>query len=694
MKSQNTAAGSAIDWRRIRAAAWLAVAPLLVGFLLYASGLGQFLALRSLDIYNASIAKKAPPSNIVIVGYTDEDLEKYTLDVIENDETKAKVLSAVLAANPEIVSLNIQSEPKRPPGTKALRDILARDMRVFAVEGVRYQTGPVMRAEIPELAAGQRGHSGAVSLDPDGISRRFLYNWVPPPQKTSQRRPISLHYAVVERYLANRGQSARLQNNSDGSISINGKPHAPTRSHMGEYTSDNIGTGFLIPTANFADTDLISYSEILSGQFDPARLRGKIVLIGAINADLERTFAMPFQWSMFSRGYEVSFNVDLAAHNIAALLAAVNADWPVLHSMPGWFKWPWLVAWIFMLCWLLVPIARPWQWLAIGIGMSGALVLVTYSAYRLGYWLPVAAPMLCIFAATAMTVVRIFRAESSMRDFVGVTQRILNRLPEPVFVKDSMGKLRLVNESFCHLAKALPKELLNRQLTEVFPHWESPAQTINALAPEAAQRERFVDRSGRSFELTIVNSRLPRPGRQDLVFGLIRNFTPVGSEHYAIASVETMVRKFDLAYFWAQNHHQSVLVELLEVQDHELLAEAYSASEVDKLMCAALDRLRRAFPGADALERGQAGRFWLVRRLDLIDDHQLSLQNAIDMAFAWPFDVAGEKVELQVCAFGKQAPKDGEQFSVLADKIIEAMQHEAASINSVLPAPMKLQSLK
>ena len=694
MNSQKSAAGSALDWRRIRAAAWLAVTPLLVGFLLYMSGLGQFLALRSLDIYNGTIAKKAPPSQIIIVGFTDKDLEKYTLDIIENDETKAKVLSAVLAANPEIVSLNIQSEPKRPPGTKALRDILASDKRVLAVEGARYQSGPVIRAEIPELAADQRGHNGGVSFDPDGISRRFLYAWQPSAKLLASRRPVSLHYAVVERYLANRRQSDRLQANLDGTLTINGKRHLPIQSYSGEYTSDNISTVFLLPTHNFADTDLITYDEILSGQFDVSRLAGKIVLIGAINADLERTFTMPFQWSLFSRGNEVSFNVDLAAHSISALMAAVNDDWPVLHALPGWFKWPWLVAWIFARCWMLVPIARPWQWLAVGMGMCSALVVVTYVAYRLGYWLPVATPMLCIFAATAMTVTRIFRAESSMRDFVGVTQRILNRLPEPVFVKDSMGKLRLVNESFCHLAKALPEELLNRQLTDVFPHWESPAQIINALAPEVAQRERFVDRSGRSFELTIVNSRLPRPGRQDLVFGLIRNFTPFGSEHYAIASVETMARRFDLAYFWAQNHHQSVLVELLEVQDHELLAEAYSASEVDKLMCAALDRLRRAFPGADALERGQAGRFWLVRRLDLIDDHQLSLQNAIDMAFAWPFDVAGEKVELQVSAFGKQAPKDGEQFSVLADKIIEAMAFEVASTSSVLPVPIKLQSVK
>ena len=694
MKLKNTSANSGVDWQRIRAAAWLSVAPLLVGFLLYMSGLGQFLALRSLDIYNASIANRAPPSEIIIVGYTNKDLEKYSLDVIENDETKAKVLSAVLASNPEVVSLNLHSEPKRPPGTKALRDILASDKRVLAVEGVRFLSGPVMRAEIPELAADQRGHNGGVSFDPDGISRRFLYNWQPQPQHPTNRRPISLHYAVVERYLANRGQSARLQSNPDGTLTINGKRHLPIYSHSGEYTSDNIATVFLLPTRHFADTDLITYDEILSGKFDAKRLAGKIVLIGAINADLERTFTMPFQWSLFSRGHEVSFNVDLAAHSIAALLAAVNEDWPVLHALPGWFKWPWLIAWIFVLCWLLVPIARPWQWLAVGAGMSGALIVCTYVAYRFGYWLPVAAPVLCIFAATAMTVVRIFRTESSMRDFVGVTQRILNRLPEPVFVKDSLGKLRLVNESFCHLAKALPRELLNKQLTEVFPHWESPAQMLNALTPEAAQRERFVDRAGRSFELTIVNSRLPRPGRQDLVFGLIRSFNPIGQEHYAIASVETLERRFELAYFWALNHHQSVLVELLEVQDHELLSEAYSASEVDKLMCATLDRLRRAFPGADAIERGQAGRFWLIRRLDLIDDHQVSLQNAIDMAFAWPFDVAGEKVDLQVSAFGKQAPRDGDQFAVLADKIIEALAHEAEASAANLPVPVKLHLVR
>jgi len=533
-----------------------------------------------------------------------------------------------------------------------------------------------------------------VSQDPDGVSRRFLYSWTSPPQAKSTRRQVSLHYAVVERYLANRGQSERLQFNPDGALLINGKRQLPIRNYAGEYSSDNMGIGFLIPTHNFADSDLISYEEILSGQFDPKRLAGKIVLIGAINADLERTFTMPFQWSMFSRGYEISYNVDLAAHSIAALLAAVNDDWPLLHALPSWFKWPWLMAWIFVLCWLLVPIARPWQWLAVGAGMSGALIVITYVAYRFGYWLPVATPMLCIFAATAMTVVRIFRTESSMRDFVSVTQRILNRLPEPVFVKDSMGKLRLVNESFCHLAKSLPNELINQQLTAVFPHWESPALSGNALAPEAAQRERFVDRAGRSFELSIVNSRLPRPGRQDLVFGLIRSFNPIGQEHYAIASVETLARRFELAYFWAQNHHQSVSVELLEVTDHELLAEAYSASEVDKLTCAALDRLRRAFPGADAIERGQAGRFWLIRRLDLIDDHQVSLQNAIDMAFAWPFDVAGEKVDLQVSAFGKQAPRDGDQFAVLADKIIDALAHDSTESAAGISAPVKLHLVR
>jgi predicted signal transduction protein with EAL and GGDEF domain len=111
-------------------------------------------------------------------------------------------------------------------------------------------------------------------------------------------------------------------------------------------------------------------------------------------------------------------------------------------------------------------------------------------------------------------------------------------------------------------------------------------------------------------------------------------------------------------------------VQRIDIEDFDLLHEAYAPEHVEKLLKQVHERLRRAFVGADAIERSfTPGQFWLMRKLEFSEDTTSQTRHALDLAFNWPFDVAGEKVELTALCASASAPIDANDFAGLSAHI-------------------------
>jgi CHASE2 domain-containing sensor protein/GGDEF domain-containing protein len=670
-----------LDRLRLIAAFRAIVLPLLVITTLFAFGLMESLSLKVLDLYGQMFATRRPAEQMLIVAYDRFDVRRFGGKVVQSDGMTQSVLTRVLAGKPKAVGLTRVANFDAPDSAglialvKANPNVLLMDRREVTALKVAAEAPPA--EELRTQSATQ-----IIQTDVDRIVRRQVLAWPlldPETEKPTGANENGFCFTLAQLAL---GPHSPLSLDANNVLLVNGKAQAALTSGSGDYAQSLGMPATLILPKHASDMDLVTYQELLAPEFDLQRLAGKVILLGSV-VDSSQAFQLSFQ--SLKTAYDTSFFVDIMAHQVSNLLDVADGHWPVMRAPSAFVGYLWGLAWLVLCAWILVPTARPLQWLSIGAGTLGALIGITLLAFYLGWWLPVFAPATGIVLVTIAAISNVFRTESSLKAFADVTQRALNRLPEPVFVKDSLGRIRMVNESFCRLAGMLPKTIIGEALTKVLPYWRTEAllsypgdyntgnrhpneptdAELNSTPPEL-----FTDAFGRKFELNLITSRLPRAGRQDLVFGLVRTFHAIGDEHDLPANTEALEKRFEQLAFWASKHGLNALVQLISIEDFELLQEAYLPEQVEKLLKHVHERLRRAFSGADALERAtQAGHFWLMRKLEFSEDTASQTRHALDLAFNWPFEIAGEKVELTALCAGASAPIDAEDFAGLARHI-------------------------
>jgi PAS domain S-box-containing protein len=669
-----------LDRRRfvaaLRASAW----PFFVIAALHGFGYLEVVSLKFLDVYGRLFAQHTPAPEVVVVAFDRGDLKRFGSDSVRGDQMTRQVLEKLLAADVAAVGIGIAPNFKQPDSPALIATIKAHPARVVVMDTREVLALGLSSAvePLPELAA--QSATLSVHVDVDRVARRQIIAWRAIDSRTGKdtgRFDTSFCFQLAQRALSAAGGASPLGINAQGLLTKNGVAQQDLGPGLGDYLYSSKPNIPMILPRHSTDLELVTYSELLSADFSPARVAGKVVVMGTV-ADGSQSFQLSFQSLMGA--YDTSFFADILGQQTATLLEfARSSDWPAMRALPHGFGYVWVAFWLLLTAWLLVPSARPHQWLVIGLGSGGALVLITLVAFRFGLWLPVFAPLLGIAGITVMMVSSVFRAESSLVAFADITQRALNRLPEPVFVKDSLGRIRMVNESFCRLAGLLPAALNGKLLHEVLPNWRIAKLLAHkgdystgkhALDGDTTGAEQFTDAYGRQFELNLITSRLPRAGRQDLLFGLVRAFHAVGEGHDAPATSAQLQLRFTQLDFWARSHGLNALVQRIDIEDFDLLHEAYAPEHVEKLLKQVHERLRRAFVGADAIERSfTPGQFWLMRKLEFSEDTTSQTRHALDLAFNWPFDVAGEKVELTALCASASAPIDANDFAGLSAHI-------------------------
>jgi CHASE2 domain-containing sensor protein len=693
---------------RLRAALKTTFWPCAALLALQALGVFQDSGLRVFDLLNALSATREPPKDVVVVAYDAEDVSRYSLAGLQQDATTEKVLRRVLAANAAVIGLHVYTDTAREPGSASLQELILRTANVVALDGraIPSLRLPEVHAPNPTLLAQGRTGTAVITVDSDRIVRRTKFSW---PDRAGDRsgppklvQAPTLAVLLVQKYL---GSANPLQVDNAGGLRVGGKTYQPVGDWQGDYRGPNSAgaKSTLLATRSFQDADAISYSEVLDPNTDLSRLAGKVVLIGALNQDGENTFQLPFQWRFFSGVNEISYRVDITAHQVDNLIAVARDGWPVFRAWPFWLGALWSVAWAVLCAYFMVPTRGLREWLVVAGTLSIGIVISAIVAFHFGLAIPVVTPLLGIFVITLMTMSYVFRAEGALRDFVEVTRRVLNQLPEPIFVRDSLGNIRLVNESFCRLADALPEQLLGKSLRDVLPNWRSTKlepslspifQTGGMINQGSALKEppigqnknisdeHFVDTVGRAYTLQMLSASLSRPGRQDLVVGLVRSFSAVGSDHGKPCGDSALLRSYTHCNYWAQKHGQETLAQLLEVEDYALLCEAYTAAAAAALLPQICERIRRAMPEAYHVALDiRDGYFWVFRAIHVGDHAYAQSQTALTQAFGYNFIIGGESVELKARCVSASAPLDGQSFAQLQSHLWRQLE-----LDDTLPA--------
>ena len=176
---------------------------------------------------------------------------------------------------------------------------------------------------------------------------------------------------------------------------VTGRPVARSRFDGGRAWIDYRGGPQTIRTLHFSD--------VVRGHFDPAAVRGKVVVIGATTPSLQDVHATPMSSSRLMPGPEIQ----------------ADAIWTVLHGVPLRGAPGWLAVVLIALLAALAPVARllvrPLA--AVGIAVAGlvAFAVAAQLLFDAGTIVSVVPPVVALLAGTVGMVGASYLGESRER---------------------------------------------------------------------------------------------------------------------------------------------------------------------------------------------------------------------------------------------------------------------------------------
>jgi len=306
-----------------------------------------------------------------------------------SDEQVAELLSRVLAAGPRAIGLDVYRDQPRPPGTERLASLLAGAPNVIATMFVADQSGS--RVPPPAALAGtDRIGFADLPVDPDSLIRRGLLF-----RDDGKDTATSLALRTAVAYLARDGITPRPDPADPERLSLGRASYRPLESDDGGYARiDAGGYQYLLDYGRRGSRiPVVPIVDVLAGRADPALLRDRAVLIGAVAASTRDLFPAP-RGAALRLDRRVIYGVELQAAAVAQILRQAHGETRPTRVFGPLAEAGW-VAGLGVLGGIAGAIlAGPAVlFIAFVVGIA-AVAGMGAIALHAGWWLPVAAPML------------------------------------------------------------------------------------------------------------------------------------------------------------------------------------------------------------------------------------------------------------------------------------------------------------
>ncbi|MDB9524875.1 EAL domain-containing protein [Oscillatoria sp. CS-180] len=396
-------------------------------------------------------ADEGTDSRLVIIGITEADIQKYGHPL--SDQSVADILAGIQRHNPKVVGLDIYRKTFHPPGRQALEQQLAAN-NLIVITNVG--TDPTIDAVPPPSGIPwERIGFNDLSIDPDGVLRRGLLF-----VNASDKRYYSFALRATLAYLA--GQQANF-NYDDEALYISSQVIRRLETRSGGYEKlDSRGFQTLLRfRSRIAPADQISVDDVLKGNFDPAQLNGRIVLIGSVAPSLKDEFYTPYS---ANRDYRFTMSgVVVHAQIISQLLDIAEGRSAQYHFLPVGGELLWLIAWAVLTSVLTWRIRSPEVLLIASFAFVLSLFVIGWIFLAELVWLPIFEPLLGILVAGALVIAQksIYRSTyDSLTDLPGrevfllhIKRALNTQKANPVIVAFlDIDRFQIINKSLGHFA--------------------------------------------------------------------------------------------------------------------------------------------------------------------------------------------------------------------------------------------------
>lgn len=351
-----------------------------------------------LKVFDRMIQMRGNPDldpRILVVGVTEKDLQNFQKwplsgEIIDNLLTKLEEYQ------PRVIGLDIFRDLRVEPGHDKLLQHFQKSDRIISV----CKHSDSINSPIPPPAGTQPEQVGFsdVVADADDIIRRNLL--LLQPESTSPcATPYSISLQLALRYLGN----IQPKFSANKELQINNTIFKPLQSDSGGYQKvDTNGFQILLNYRSVNPVKLVSVSEVLANQINPALVKDKIVLIGSTAPSIKDIFNTPY--SANQQDNQKMAGVVVQAQMVSQILSAVVDKQPLFWFFPEWGEVVWIWVWSLAGGIIAWRIKHPLR-LTLASGLTLALLLgVNFIIFTQAGWIPVISPALGLIIVTGSVV--------------------------------------------------------------------------------------------------------------------------------------------------------------------------------------------------------------------------------------------------------------------------------------------------
>lgn len=625
---------------------------------------------------------------LVVVGVDEDDLRRYGWPV--PDEILSQALRNIDAQQPRAIGLDIYRDLPAEPGGAELAATFEEVEEIIGIE--RISSDPESRTDPPPVLdrLDRVGFNNTI-IDGDGRVRRgILY------ARSSDGQPhnsfalaLALRYLEEEEILPKPAPSGDLQL---------GKLVVPLfKPNDGPYVgADTQGYQFFANFRGFGrELPKFSLSDIVEGNVSPDWARDRVVLIGATASSLKDFFPNPYSGSWWGAPREIP-GVVLQADFVSQLLAGALEGRSTIRTWNDPMEWSWILLWSGLGAGLSWGLHSSRKSLGAAIGAGVVLASSCYGAFLLNWWIPLVPPLLGLTASSVAIIAHFARLEEEWKKSKEFFFRVINAIPDPIFVKDSNHHLVVVNEAYCKLLGYPADKLLDGRDRDFLPSkegnrfWMQDEQVLRE-GIDLDTEEEFTTADGTRLIIHVKRSLHPdRAGNRFLV-AVIHDITERKKladtlEHQAhhddltgLPNRKLFLKRLREAIDWARGCDANVALLFLDLDGFKKVNDTLGHATGDLLLEAAAKRLAKCFRSSDTVARLGGDEFTVI--LPGIPDVEVAARVADKAIYSLsePFEIGDRQISVTTSIGISLYPLHGTELDVLIVQADNAMYRAKTS---------------
>ena len=508
----------------------------------------QGLELQTTDHYFQLRSAEAMDDRVVIVEVTKADLQRNE-PWPSSDARLAQLLERLNAWKPRAIGINLHRDLPVPPGSIAFNNLLTDTPTIISAEQLAdgmFGMGSGSHALIPPPSAAPEsrvGFNNSILDEDQKVRRAFLY-W----KNEGGTVKESFALKLSKLYLAQNQIYAQPSSDRPSDLQLGRGIFRQIQPDTGAYVRADASAYQILVNFRGGKNPFQTFSmqAVLSGDVAPESIRDRIVLIGA-TAETQNDFAatpytrqQPYQ-PKSSRTWSSTWisGVALQAQFVSQIVSAALDGRLMFQSWPEGVEIVWIGLWAWIgvrLCWRL---RGPERSLCGMIGLAIGVSLGGYGLFLLGWLVPVVAPMVGLVVAWALVMMVRAHTEEELARSMEFLNRIINTIPDPIFVKDSQNRWVVLNEAYARFVGASLQELTGKTVHDVFPKAEADLFLTRDEETFLQQRERedeevLTDLFGEVHYISTKRSLHQDSGGNVFLVGVIRDMTQRKTREEAI----------------------------------------------------------------------------------------------------------------------------------------------------------------